>query len=160
LTNADDDEQFHLFGTARLLDSIASFAADGGLREAASWISLRQHIYVSLTTERPLSLNLENYKHSSAFISSSDEAWANRIIFIFASFLTHVFTKDTEPLGDEWSRLEAELEAWNNTKPWHFSPLWVEDEAGSQGEGPFPEILMLHPAQGLFPIPKPVKKEC
>src|ERR1700761_5576924 len=81
---SDNDERRHLFGTTRILNSIASFAADGGLREAASWVSLRQHIYISLTSQHPLTINLTNYGHSNAFHTSEDESWANRIIFIFA----------------------------------------------------------------------------
>ncbi|KAK5073384.1 hypothetical protein LTR70_010309 [Exophiala xenobiotica] len=54
----DDDRRCHLFGARRILDSVSAFAADGGLREAASWLSTRQHIYVSLTEQQPLDINL------------------------------------------------------------------------------------------------------
>ena len=138
-----------MFGTARLLDSIASFAADGGLREAASWVSLRQHIYVSLTSQSPLSINLHNYRHSRSFSESTDEAYANRIVFIFASFLTHVFTPRVHHAEDEWVRLEAELEEWCSSRPWRFSPLWDGSQAEGDRTGDWPEILMSCPAQGM-----------
>jgi hypothetical protein len=143
----DVDEKCHLFGTTRLLNSIASFAADGGLRESSSWISLRQHIYISLTSQQALDINLANYRDSSAFCQSDDESWANRIIFIFASILIHVFRSHDELYAQRWAELEAEVESWNLSKPWHFTPLWVEKSADSE-RGRWPELLMSYPAQG------------
>lgn len=63
----ESDEQCHYFGSARILNSISSFAADGGLRESANWISLRQHITVSLMKQQLLDLDLSNYRFSRAF---------------------------------------------------------------------------------------------
>jgi hypothetical protein len=144
---SDVDEKCHLFGTTRLLNSIAAFAADGGLRESASWISLRQHIYISLTSQQALDINLANYRDSSAFRETDDESWANRIIFIFASILIHVFRPHTELYAQRWAELEAEVESWSRSKPWYFSPLWVEQSADSE-QGPWPELLMAYPPQG------------
>jgi hypothetical protein len=89
----DADEQYYHFGIARMLNSISisSFAADGGLRESASSVSLRQHVYVSLTTQQSLNPSLGNYLHSSVFREFGDESWTNRITFIFANMLQHVF---------------------------------------------------------------------
>lgn len=120
--NIENDERCHLLGSTRLLNSISSYAADGGFKESASWISLRQHIYIALTNEQPLSLNLENYRHSGVFVDNSDEAWADRIILIFASILNFVFGSDQHKgqqfIENRWSELEAEAEAWNQRKPW------------------------------------------
>jgi hypothetical protein len=127
LTRIDNDELCHLRGVTRILNSIASFAADGGLRESASWISLRQHIYVALTSRHPLTINMTNYRHSSVFQRADDEAWANRIIFVFASTLTHVFKPEGEHLSlVEWDELDAQITSWDSAKPWHFSPFFVD----------------------------------
>ncbi|KAK5085164.1 hypothetical protein LTR64_008638 [Lithohypha guttulata] len=122
----DDDVRCHLFGTRKILDSVSAFAADGGLREAASWVSLRQHIYVSLTEQQPLDITLQNFRHSSVFLieSNRNEDWANRMVFIFARILDYAFSHAPIPTPDRWHELRAEVENWWNTKPWDFAPLW------------------------------------
>ncbi|KIX94671.1 uncharacterized protein Z520_09717 [Fonsecaea multimorphosa CBS 102226] len=150
---SENDERRHLFGTTRILNSIASFAADGGLRESASWVSLRQHIYISLTSQHPLTINLTNYRHSSVFRISDDESWANRIIFIFAQLLTYVFGDDHEQQLslEQWTELDAEVTSWEASKPWHFAPLFIESPGvsalDSSNRGPWPELYVCNPAQ-------------
>jgi len=141
----DADEQCHHLGTARILNSISCFAADGGLRESASWVSLRQHIYVSLTTQQPLNLSLDNYRHSSVFRETDDESWANRIIFLFATILQTVF-KDSDNVSSgglpkaTWTELHDQIEEWHLTKPWSFCALHVELNAGEKFEGRWPDL--------------------
>ncbi|KAI1206297.1 uncharacterized protein F4807DRAFT_235297 [Annulohypoxylon truncatum] len=152
------DERCHHLGASRIINASSSFAADGGLRESASWVSLRQHIYVSLTTQRPLDLSLGNYRCSSVFRESHDEAWANRIIFCFANILKHVFENDT--LGrlsqEKWNELDVELREWDSTKPWTFAPLAEEqfvdksaDLGRAEWQGKWPELLVAQPAQAV-----------
>ncbi|KAG9196525.1 hypothetical protein G6011_01646 [Alternaria panax] len=141
----DADEHCHHLGTARILNSISSFAADGGLRESASWVSLRQHIYVSLTTQKPLNLSLDNYRHSAVFTEFDDESWANRIIFLFAVVLQTVFggsNNGSENISrDTWKDLSDEVDGWERTKPWTFSAFHIEPDAGDRFEGSWPELL-------------------
>lgn len=133
------------------MNSISSFAADGGLRESASWVSLRQHIYVSLTSQQPLNLSLDNYRHSSAFRDFDDESWANRIIFLFAMVLKSIF--DDDNVGslnkEKWAELDADVEEWERTKPWTFAALWSPDSAGQEFNGSWP---WLPTAQGVVAI--------
>ncbi|USP74852.1 hypothetical protein yc1106_02126 [Curvularia clavata] len=148
----DGDTFCHHFGSARILNSISSFAADGGLRESASWVSLRQHIYVSLTTQQPLNLSLDNYKHSSAFHDYEDESWANRIIFQFATILQNVFEGDVNSnflTREKWNELDADTETWFHTKPWHFVPLHSDPEAGTKFQGSWPSLPT---AQGVIAV--------
>ncbi|KAF2793774.1 hypothetical protein K505DRAFT_375122 [Melanomma pulvis-pyrius CBS 109.77] len=148
----DSDDQCHHFGTARILNSISSFAADGDLREAASWVSLRQHIYVSLTTQQPLNLSLDNYRHSSVFREFDDESWANRIIFQFATILQHVFEDSPESSSltrDKWAELDADVDEWERTKPWTFTALYIDPNAGKEFNGSWP---VLPTAQGVVAV--------
>lgn len=149
---SDKDENVHLLGGKRLLNSIASYAADGGFKESASWISLRQHIYISLTTESPLGLNLSNYEHSSVFVDQSDEAWANRAVFLFACVLNYIFGSENEGHSgrhdaERWAELEAEIEAWNVSKPWYFSALWTQ--TSQERVGAWPEVQTSHPTHAV-----------
>ena len=150
----DADEQCHHFGTARILNSISSFAADGGLRESASWVSLRQHIYVSLTSQQPLSLSLDNYRHSSVFREFDDESWANRAIFLFATILQTIFDESGETntnslTKEKWTELHDDVDEWERTKPWTFSALHIESNAGEKYNGSWPELPC---AQGVVAV--------
>lgn len=148
----EDDEQCHHFGTARILNSISSFAADGGLRESASWVSLRQHIYVSLTRQQPFNLSLDNYKHSCVFREYDDEAWANRIVYQFALILQYVF-EDVEQANsltrEKWAELNADTEEWYQAKPWSFAPLYMDPKAGDSFDEAWP---VLPTPQGVVAI--------
>lgn len=139
----DIDEKCHLYGGTRLLNSIAQFVPSGGLGEAASWIFLRQDIYVSLTTGQPLNIDLNNFRESPLFHADTSSAWANKMIFIFAEILNFSCQQDKLPSLERWKELEAQAEAWNNSKPWHFRPLWIREETL-----PFPEIWMMGPPHG------------
>jgi len=139
----DDDIRCHLFGTRKILDSVSAFAADGGLREAASWVSLRQHIYVSLTEQQPLGINLQNFRHSSVFLdgfpNTRNEDRANRIVFIFATILDYAFTPSQILAPERWHELGAEVLNWYTTKPWDFAPLW-------ENMNPEPRMMVSTPA--------------
>lgn len=58
------DDNIHILGGQRLLSLISGYSAMGGLREAANWILLRQHIYIALTTRSPVRLDLSLYERS------------------------------------------------------------------------------------------------
>ena len=148
------DEQCHHFGTARILNSKSSFAADGGLRESASWVSLRQHIYVSLIPQQPLDLSLENYRHPAVFRDLDDESWTNRAIFLFAIILQTIFEESGEAntnslTKEEWTELHAEVDEWERTKPWTFSALHIEPNAGEKYNGSWPQLPC---AQGVIAV--------
>ncbi|KAG9384446.1 hypothetical protein A1F94_003993 [Pyrenophora tritici-repentis] len=102
----------HNEGEARLLHHfIVNY---GGLREAASWISLRKHLMVSLVKQQPLDLDLSNYRFSKVFDSplQDNESWTNRIIYIFASILQQALD-DTENQGlsvNQWTQLRSEVD--------------------------------------------------
>ena len=150
----DADEQCHHFGTARILNSISSFAADGGLRESASWVSLRQHIYVSLTSQQPLNLSLDNYRHSSVFREFDDESWTNRAILLFATILQTIFEESGEAntnslTKEKWTELHAEVDEWESTKPWTFTAFHVEPNAGERYAGAWPDLPC---AQGVVAV--------
>ncbi|KAF2147022.1 uncharacterized protein K452DRAFT_314269 [Aplosporella prunicola CBS 121167] len=142
---ADDiDEKCHLYGGTRLLNSIAQFVPMGGLGEAASWIFLRQDIYVSLTTGQPLNIDLTNYLSSQAFQKDTPGSWANRMVFVFAKILNYACQQEEAPSKKKWQQLHEEVETWNRMKPWHFRPLWARRPEGDTA--PFPEVWMTLPA--------------
>ncbi|KAI1735525.1 hypothetical protein F4680DRAFT_301207 [Xylaria scruposa] len=147
----DTDTGTHLFGSARLLNTAAGFAAAGGLGEAASWIVLRQSIYISFTRSQPLCINLDNYRRSRAFTSVDAESLANRAVFLCAQVLTFAFgTGESVPEWhvDEWDNLHDELEEWYKSRPSELCAYWVDmPRPGERGAFPaFPTAWMARPA--------------
>ncbi|CAM1508746.1 Fc.00g055940.m01.CDS01 [Cosmosporella sp. VM-42] len=125
---SEDDRMCHLLGSSRVINSIGVVAANGGLGEAAAWLVLRQSIYVSLTSDTPLNINLACYKASSVFLGLTDHAWANKIVFILAETL--VFSSKFDAcLGgtasdDEWHGLLQITSDWFREKPDTFLPVY------------------------------------
>jgi hypothetical protein len=132
------------------LNWITDFAASGGLGEAASWVSLRQDIYVSVTTNTPLKIHLPNYKSSMSFAGLSDGAWANQMVYIFAEIINATF-ESVEPFHvQRWYELDNAVETWFRSKPDMFSPLFIpsqQKKPDNQSEKEvFPGMWLLHPA--------------
>ncbi|RDW77873.1 hypothetical protein BP5796_05725 [Coleophoma crateriformis] len=140
------DERHHLFGTARMVDSVARSSTSTSLREAATWVALRQEIYVSLTNRQPVSIVLDAYRDSNYFESDTEDAWANRMVFLFARVLNYAFRSPTSSSQDTWTELFNNVEEWYATKPQFFAPLWSENR-NEQSSSPFPCIIMMSPSQ-------------
>ncbi|KAF5967427.1 transcription regulatory SNF2 [Fusarium coicis] len=99
--NETDSFYHHLSGTQNLLNHevIARFVMQGGLAEAASWVHLRQAIYVYVVRREPLEICLENFERSTVFRRSDDSAYANRAVYNFAR-LMKLFLPVESPVGD------------------------------------------------------------
>ncbi|KAJ5505153.1 hypothetical protein N7463_008027 [Penicillium fimorum] len=134
-----EDNQFHLTGTTHILNTVSTFGSSGGLGEAAAWLCLRQDIYISLTSQRPLRTNLQSFHHSDVFQRNDDFAWSSRMVFLLANVLQGAFTNSTITHG-----IDHEIEEWYSTKPHTFDPV----RSVPQGPGPdqrLPTMWMLLP---------------
>ncbi|KAJ5437674.1 hypothetical protein N7445_006218, partial [Penicillium cf. griseofulvum] len=134
-----EDNQFHLTGTTHILNTVSTFGSSGGLGEAAAWLCLRQDIYISLTSQRPLRTNLQSFYHSDVFQRNDDFAWSSRMVFLLANVLQCAFTNSTITHGTD-----HEIEEWYSTKPHTFDPV----RSVPQGPGPdqrLPIMWMLLP---------------
>ncbi|KXG49523.1 Protein of unknown function DUF3468 [Penicillium griseofulvum] len=137
-----EDNQFHLTGTTHILNTVSTFGSSGGLGEAAAWLCLRQDIYISLTSQRPLRTNLQSFFHSDVFQRNDDFAWSSRMVFLLANVLQCAFTNTT--ITDV---TDHEIEEWYSTKPHTFDPVRLVP----QGPGPdqrLPIMWMLLPVHG------------
>ncbi|OLN86227.1 hypothetical protein CCHL11_04132 [Colletotrichum chlorophyti] len=145
--NETDSQYHHLQGTKNLLnhDAIARFVTQGGLAEAASWVHLRQALYVFLVRRTPIEICLENFERSSTFRSNDDTAHANRIVYLFAKVLKLFFTDDGSGFLTNstaaWEELQGDVEVWYREKPISFRPLFYERADLSKGS-PFPTLWM------------------
>ncbi len=130
-----------------MVDSLAQLGTYSSLREAANWVALRQEIHIALTRRQPVSIALGAYHSSRYFCSNTDDAWGNRMVYLFARVLNFAFAPEDGSSKESWAELADEVEAWNATKPENFAPLWLDSSPQRDGS-PFPEILMLGGPQG------------
>ncbi|CAI7591695.1 unnamed protein product [Penicillium discolor] len=133
-----EDNQFHLTGTTHILNTVSTFGSSGGLGEAAAWLCLRQDIYISLTSQRPLRTNLQSFYQSDVFQRNDDFAWSSKMVFLLANILQGAFTDSAITHGAD------QIEEWYSTKPHTFDPV----RSIPQGPGPdqrLPTMWMLLP---------------
>ncbi|KAM5345983.1 hypothetical protein ACJ41O_011844 [Fusarium nematophilum] len=143
----DADGGAHLTGSSRLLNSEFRFAAQGGLGEAASWVVLRQDMYVSLTRSRPLRTNMDSYRDSQSFVDTSDESLANRVVFICGRVLAYAFGPDSRLDPALWVQLGEDLRGWYEATPWKVLSCAPEAVPGRQSV--FPTLWMARHIQVL-----------
>lgn len=136
-----EDNQFHLTGTTHILNTVSTFGSSGGLGEAAAWLCLRQDIYISLTSQRPLRTNLQSFYQSDVFQRNDDFAWSSRMVFLLANILQGAFTDSTITHGTD------QIEEWYSTKPHTFDPVRSIPQ-GSGSDQRLPTIWMLLPVHG------------
>lgn len=142
ILDIEDDNRFHLEGTARILNSIPDFAASGGLAEAACWLSLRGNIYISLTTQSPLTIAPENFLNSTCINREDDYSHSQRMVLHLAFLLNRAFTAPANE--QDIARSEAEIAEWDLLKPDSYYPTLVIPRARTDGRF-FPEIWTLAP---------------
>ncbi|RTE72763.1 hypothetical protein BHE90_012819 [Fusarium euwallaceae] len=147
--NETDSDYHHLSGTRNLLnhEAVARFVTQGGLAEAASWVHLRQTIYVYLVRREPVEICLENFERSTVFRRTDDSAYANRAVYLFAKIMKLLF-----PLNDvekqaigaspgPWELVETEVNQWYEMKPLSFKPIYYKP-ADLKDDRPFPVVCI------------------
>lgn len=170
IDNDDDTEFCHLRGTKDLLcsDAIQNLASKGGLAEAASWVHLRQAIYVSIIRKEPIQIPLETFKLFTAFWHQDETALANRIVYLFASTLNEFFDDSTQLDGsgqsqhgrrsssrtiDSWTKLEQDVDDWERNMPKSFEPLYTPSQIDISDKlediESLPCILMMSTTAGM-----------
>ncbi|TDZ25369.1 hypothetical protein Cob_v001640 [Colletotrichum orbiculare MAFF 240422] len=145
--NETDSEYYHLRGTRNLLnhDAIARFVTQGGLAEAASWVHLRQALYVYLVRRTPIDICLENFERSSTFLRNDYTSYSNRVVYLFAKVLKLFFPDGGGGFAmsstPAWEELQGEVEGWYRDKPLSFKPIFYERADLARGR-PFPSMWM------------------
>lgn len=149
-----DAHRYHLTGTRNLLNHevIYRFVMQGGLAEAASFVHLRQSIYVFLVAKSAVEINLASFESSKVFLRLDDSSYANRMVYLLAKILLHFFPRalpartTSASVGATWDALGEEVEEWLRSRPLTFSPIYYEDPTPNN---PFPKICMASDASGM-----------
>ncbi|KAI5206351.1 hypothetical protein E4T39_02551 [Aureobasidium subglaciale] len=131
----------HLDGLAGLLCVIPDFLQAGGLAEAASWLALRQDLFIAMTRKQAPKSRLEDYERASVFKRRTDPGAATyAIILIWARLLRHMYSADPDRLVVTWDSLKEAARKWYDTKG--FEPAFLQD-ANVASDQPFPVISMI-----------------
>lgn len=143
-----DSLTYHLDGTSTLLghEVITRLATEGGLAEAACWVHLRQAIYIAIVHRQHLSIPLGVYESLTAFRKVNDSSYANRVIYLFAQVVQQYFPEkpidaQSSPPDGYWELLQRSLDAWFQTKPVSFEPIYYQASDAAAAE-PIPRIWM------------------
>ncbi|KAK6837143.1 hypothetical protein RU639_001045 [Aspergillus parasiticus] len=139
-----EDNQFHLTGTTRILNTVSSFGSSGGLGEAAAWLCLREDIYISLISQRPLRTDLHRFSNSDVFHRDDDFAWASRMVFLLAKVLKYAFNYNRTVNPSMLEDIGKEIENWNTKKPSTFQPIQYVPRS-NEVHRRFPGVWMLLP---------------
>ncbi|KAJ0120223.1 hypothetical protein J7T55_001080 [Diaporthe amygdali] len=154
-----EDRGLHLTGTTRIVNSMRGWGFTPGLREASSWLCLRQDIYISMVQESPLKTDLDAFLQSDIYTRSDDTAYAARIVVIVARILIGTSAEDLDSRTRVLNEARAELEEWYDSKPSTFTPTW--SGSGNGDPGRLPEIWMLLPCHAiiLFALSEPATQK-
>lgn len=138
----------HLTGTSVFANAQLEFRTWGGLGHAAFWVFVRQDIYMSLLSQRPLKVDLAGWEgrlsFDLGFDATTDCTWANRMVWIVAEIVSFCFGDGNT---SHWQGSRTKVERWDLCRPKSFDPILYIDrnpEAGTY----FPEIRLGHPWHG------------
>lgn len=133
---AEVDSLFHLEGCSRILNMVPHFAAAGGLGEAAAWLCLREDIYVSLTTQSRMNVELDSFRRCGWIRRADDQSWASKMILHLAFLLSRAFGSTPR---EDLETSEAEVAEWDRLKPASYAPIRSRPRSYEDGRY-FPEI--------------------
>ena len=95
-----------------------------------------------------MNVRLDNYDQSHAFDYQDDPAYSNMAVLLVARIIQLIHTPATSSHHPAWESLEIEVDAWYDSKPDTFTPLFFEDADPGHGS-PFPTISLLSAGQGM-----------
>lgn len=132
-----------------MLNSASSFACRGGLGEAASWIVLRQHIYLSVTRYQPIHINLDYYLRSFSFRDSSPESLTNRIILLCGRALVPSHNAGGRWDYEGWTQLRTEIMQWYEFISWPLKPPIAAQRLEKEDTEGLPNLWVPRPVHGM-----------
>lgn len=137
----------HLTGTSVFANAQLAFRTWGGLGHAAFWVFVRQDIYMSILSHRPLKVDLAGWKERLSFDLGFDETndctWANRMIWIVAEIVAFCFGHNSS----DWDDSRIKTETWDLRRPKSFDPILYKPR-DPESKVYFPEIRLGHPWHG------------
>ena len=88
---------------------------------------------------------LHNYEASCNRNDTDDEAYANKMVFIFARILSLTSDDKKELHIEQWDALKRETDRWMSEKPTSFDAQFLVANESTEAQA-FPEMWLLKPA--------------
>lgn len=133
------DQQSHLLGANTFITAQVRSTFEGGLRQAAFWVGLRQEIYVAFVNQRSIIPKLSYCNIDRSLEAAPDHVWACRIVYLCADVIRYCFGEGDAATSTYHSLAHA-VAQWFECKPASWTPVYYrvprEDEV-------FPEIWYL-----------------
>ncbi|KAI1612927.1 fungal-specific transcription factor domain-containing protein [Exophiala viscosa] len=134
----DTDHQRHLRGCSALFQHNRRNIGYRALKRTAFWTYFREEIMVALSTRKPTTIRPSNWKIDITWSGDTDFVKTEKMTMLTAEIVDHCFSEDVEGNPDyvrRWDELQSETDAWKESLPETFNPLYVVE-----GHRPFPEM--------------------
>jgi len=135
----------HLLGTHVFITAQEASTNDGGLRQAAYLVALRQEIYVAFVNQRTIASVFERSTTDRSVDTASDWVWANRVVVHLADVIRFCFGEYNNDRGvSTYQALVEYCHQWMLFKPISFTPLYYKSAEPMAGKSSsvFPEIWL------------------
>lgn len=130
------NQQSHLLGANTFLTTQVRSTFEGGLRQAAFWVGLRQEIYVAFVNQRSTIPELGYCNIDRSLEAAPDHVWACRIVVLCADVIRYCFGGGDQATPT-YNFLANSVAQWFDAKPASWTPVYYR----VPGEGEvFPEI--------------------
>lgn len=141
------DQQSHLLGANTFITAQIRSTFEGGLRQAAFWVGLRQEIYVAFVNQRSIIPELSYCNIDRTLEAAPDHVWACRIVVLCADVIRFCFG-DGDQSTPTYNWLATSVAQWHECKPPSWTPIYYrmpeEDEI-------FPQIWYVFLIACIFP---------
>ncbi|CAK7217548.1 hypothetical protein SCUCBS95973_003192 [Sporothrix curviconia] len=140
LSYVETDHQRHLKGCSSLFRHNRKNIGFRALKRTAFWMYFRQEIMVALATRKPTTIKPSHWKVDITWGGDFDHVKTEQMTMLVAEVVDYCFGESPGDVpGDPWSGLQREVDAWKESLPESFQPLYVVDDSSE----PFPRILYL-----------------
>ncbi|KAM5378599.1 hypothetical protein ACJZ2D_004398 [Fusarium nematophilum] len=138
------DHEGHLLGIQLFMNTPNSSVYPSSLRQASFWVGLRQEIYMSFVSQRPVKIKLDHLFIDRLFSPADDDTWANRIIIHCAEVINYCFGDGGRSKGEYQDLLDYD-QAWLRARPVSWLPIAYSEPEETLGEV-FPHVVYLNHA--------------
>jgi hypothetical protein len=118
--------QSHLLGAHIFLEAQVRETLNGGLREAAFWVGLRQEIFVAFVNQRTIMPAIERSQVDRSYEAGvPDHVWSCKMVLLCADVIRFCFS-DTDHPTRTFRELKDAITEWDLRKPVTFTAIYYE----------------------------------
>jgi hypothetical protein len=149
------DLKRHLIGTQAIIraQKLNIGERSSSVWQAACWAAFRQELYVCLTCERAIQLNIEQIPIIQSTDNMDDWDWASCAVIHCRDVLQFAFGEGCKSRITH-TKLSKDNWDWQTRKNSTFDPFYVNDHISTEYCQMFPDIRLHASCHGMQPIIK------